>query len=149
MQNNNEGTYVRIHVTKDILKKSMNCATGALLKEDVIVTNCALAIAVRDILPDAAIFSDTITPFPKWTSLKLGNENEEAVIWDAEGDDFPITKEMTSFITMFDNYSPKMRLRISEQSFNLLIPNWVIEQLTREHVDFAQTVIDSPTLELV
>jgi hypothetical protein len=55
---------IKIKVTKDILRKSMMCgvAESRGLTEDkyTSVGNCAIAVAVRDVFPNAHVYMDGI-----------------------------------------------------------------------------------------
>src|SRR5687768_2602043 len=103
-------TKIRINITKDILQKSRMCSTRA--------DNCAFALAVRDLFSGCAVGTKLIYPF-----------FDNATGSDIQFLSFPITEEMTAFIKRFDKSSPEEIDQMEEQSFELEIPDWAIEQM--------------------
>jgi hypothetical protein len=129
-------TKLKIKVTKEILKKSMYCGTKSESTE-LIVKNCAVALAVRDIFPEACVASRYICPFGS-RSNPMGPEY-----------DIELPQEASSFISRFDGYMaiPEMRLKMEEFEFEVEIPDIVIEQI---NIDEIKPLLENhPTLKLV
>lgn len=117
---------ILIKVTKDILKKSMYCG---VVNNDNLSKNCAIALAVRDVFPDASIGLYTM-------GLMYGHEMK-------------VPKKMQAFISAFDilDDRPEKRLEMPEMSFELNIPNEVINQIGIGQI--YKCLSESRTLELV
>jgi hypothetical protein len=145
-------TSIKIKITKDILSRSAMCGinknwdsvietlSGYDPEEGCIPlsSNCAFALAIRDIFPNAEVGEKEIWPF---------YHGEHDIVYVPMK--FGITPEMSMFINEFDSRIPKARAAMEEREFELEIPDWAIERLTKAHVDFVQAVANSPTLELV
>tara|TARA_R110000868_G_scaffold14426_3_gene67154 strand:+ start:13748 stop:14116 length:369 start_codon:yes stop_codon:yes gene_type:complete len=106
---------LQINITKDILQRSMMCGT-----ENFVGTtpeNCAIALAVRDLFPEAVVSSDTIYYFPTNKSCLLPADAQ-------------------NFIEIFDelNTCPEKRLNLNEFSFEIDIPEAVIDAIGLEQV---------------
>lgn len=121
---------LKIKVTKDVLRRSMWCGTKNDDSGFQITTNCALAIAVRDIFPDASAGYQCINPFhscnrldPKWI-----------IQHDAE-----------SFIRSFDILveTPEKRLELPEYEFEVELSDELVELINISDIH------KSPTLEVV
>ncbi len=113
---------LRIHVTKDVLKRSMMCGV------DNLDTNCAIALAVREVFPRANVWSRNI--------------------WVANGR-ILLPEVATKFIRRFDRlkFNPERRLKLHELSFDVLVPPSVIDAIGLAEVK--AIVEKSETLELV
>lgn len=123
---------IRIHVTKEILRESMYCPSGS----HVTIKNCAIANAIHCIFPDAAV---------DYWYIHL-----DGYTWNDESDNkIRIPTEATQFIMQFDNLctKPEARLDMPEMSFDIDVPDAVIERIG---IDEAKDIISkSKTLELV
>jgi hypothetical protein len=119
-------TTLKITVTKEILEKSKMCGTklGILMSE-----NCAIAIAVRDIFPDACVGNPQIL---------LGVLPFDVV-------NLPI--DAIKFIERFDVSSPQDRVNMEPISFEIEIPDEVIAKINID--ELRPLLINHPTLELV
>lgn len=126
---------LKIKVTKQILKDSMMCGT----KEGELVNtrNCAVALAVREILPNVGVCQSFIDIY---------NENDNIVY---SINDLPI--EVSNFITKFDNLrqEPEKRLELPELEFEfeVILPEEYINSINIEEVK--EILKGSKTLELV
>lgn len=118
---------IKIHVTKDILERSKMCGVK---KNSLTVHSCAVAIAVKDIFKSVAVDGITICVYHKigYTEIDLP---EEARI----------------FIRVFDNCKPKDRVLLPEFSFEITIPDSVIDKIGIEQA--THLINESKTLELV
>ena len=120
---------LKIKVTKDILRKAMWCGTGKAPSPSL-STNCAIALAVRDIFPHAQI-SNKITT---WVMVGRG-----------EIDTIQLPIEAIEFIGWFDRLwrSPKKRLLMPELEFEIDVPDHIVEAINISDIH------KSPTLEVV
>ncbi len=89
------------------------------------IHNCAFAVAVRDLFPKANVTGEFI---------RVGER----------GETFNVSNEMSSFISRFDEATPEERVLFPEQSFELEIPDWALEE-----IDISDVFEKSKTLELV
>ena len=129
---------IKIKITKAVLRESADCspkkhlATGKSVGE-----NCAFAVAVRDLLPRAAVGYTSIFPFG--TGYHPDHPST-----------FSISHEMTEFIKKFDRSSEVERLAFNEEEFELDLPEWVVGKIGDENIEEVKRLIStSPTLELV
>lgn len=120
-------TKIKIHITKDILRKSRNCGGQA--------DNCAFSQEIRELFPEAAVGTRTI--YPNF----MNRDREKASNW------FGITEEMTNFIKKFDAFSPEQIVQMPELSFEIEIPDEVLEQM--DISDVHKILAESSTMELV
>lgn len=111
---------ILIKVTKDVLRQSMHCSL------DQATSNCAISVAVRHLLPDAKVLPNFITT-PDACML--------------------LPREAQLFIYAFDNATPEQRLALPEISFEIDLPNEVIEMIGIGEV--YKVLSESITLELV
>lgn len=133
---------ILIKVTKEILSKTRLCTSNYGI-------NCAIAEAVREILPYAITMADSIRIysekcFKKWYE-------REILLYD-----LPTSKPLESiqlppnailFISIFDESQPEERVIMEPFSFEIDIPMDVIEQIG---ISEAYKILsESRTLELV
>lgn len=112
---------LKIKITKDILVRSSFC-DGSKINE-----NCAFAVALRDIFPDARV---------GYTTVFLSTS--EAY--------FGISQDMTDFIREFDHSTPEERKTLPEQEFEVEIPDYILETINIDEV--TETLKDHPVLTL-
>ncbi len=114
---------MRIHITKDVLKRSMLC------EDQVHNQNCAIALAIRDIFPRACV----------WVSC-IAEDDIEII-------QLPV--EAQKFIRAFDSLSknPSARLDLPEFSFDIEVPEEVVNSIGLSEVE--KILKESKTLELV
>lgn len=116
-------TKLRITVTKEILEKSKNCRPEFAFA----VHNCAIALAVRDIFPTAEVNYDFI-----------GIEGLETI---------PLPEAAIDFIEKFDDANSLEREKMDPISFEIEIPDSVINQI---NIDELKPLLENhPTLQLV
>lgn len=126
---------LQINVTKDIIIKSQFC------DEDV-PFNCAVSLAIRDIFPKAGVSPLFIVPFVEGksdfpTAIKEQDKSNLIVL--------PINAVV--FISKFDRSTPRQRLSLEPMSFEIDIPDEVIERI---NIDEVKGVLkDHPTMQLV
>jgi hypothetical protein len=114
-----------ITVTKEILEASKNCGEE---KPASISESCAIAFAVRDIFPEATVTLKNIYPF-------LFSSSEILLP--------PVACE---FIKTFDMSTPEERPLLPELSFDIEIPEDVIEQIDISEI--SKLLEGHPTLKL-
>jgi hypothetical protein len=125
---------LKIKVTKEVLFKSRMCQTELGM-------NCAISLAVRDILPNAIVGRYYIAPF-YYTGYKNG-EN-----WEPDRTCMiPLPIEASSFTQDFDYSAPAQRVLLPELEFEITIPDEVIEKI---NIDELRPLLQNhPTLELI
>lgn len=127
---------LRITVTKEILERSKNCGVtgGNLIKE--MPTNCAIALAIRDIFPNAfveikGIFLDAKS-YLNFYVCKA---------------DIELPQTAKDFIDVFDWADPEDRIALKPISFEIEIPDSVIDQINIE--ELRPLLANHPSLQLV
>lgn len=119
-------TKLKITVTKEILEESKHCRSEAQFA----VTSCAISRAVRDIFPKARVWSSHINP-------QTGDVN----------DNISLPTEAKKFIADFDKSLPIDRVNMDPISFDVELPDSLIEKINIE--ELRPLLTNHPTLELV
>jgi hypothetical protein len=106
---------LQINITKKILSRAMFCGTA--LATGATSENCAIALAVRDLFPQAIVTTDTIY-------YMCINANSL------------LPTEARAFIEVFDDLVeiPENRLNLEEFSFEINVPEEVIDSIGLEQV---------------
>lgn len=117
---------IQINVTKEILEKSKMCNSKMVIGE-----NCAIALAIRDIFPKTYVGNGTIF---------IG-----ANIFEADQIDLP--RNVSKFIVRFDKASAEERILMKEFSFEIDVPEKLINQIGINQVK--EILEKSSTLQLV
>lgn len=119
-----------IKVTKEILEKSKMCGRKA---SDNTGANCAIALAVRDVWPEAWVYHEKIH-----TDL-FGRGNAVFI---------PLPYEAIAFIKHFDSLEidPEARTKMPPISFYVEVPESVIEEIGISEIE--RIVANSNTLEI-
>lgn len=120
-------TKLKITVTKEILKRSKYCGVKGKGLDDL-ASNCAIALAVRDVFPQAIVGVDRIC---------FGLAEQMSIL----------PKIAQNFINQFDRYGPDARPLIKPISFEIEIPDSVINQINID--ELKPLLTNHPTLELV
>lgn len=141
---------ILVKVTKDILERSRFCATTDLLNNKV-GQNCAIGLAIFDLFGNNSWVSENAILFfingIKFTQVKSMFSNMDYSILDKEDYQFTLPEEVTEFIKRFDSSTPDERLNMKLISFEIDVPNEVIDQIG---IGQAYKVLsESKTLELV
>ena len=127
---------LKVKVTKEILEKSKNC--GELCWRDApVYSNCAVALAVRDIFPFASVVYYAFEPF-------FCDESKEPDIKYIQA-----PHNGVDFIELFDSSTPKERLQLPETVVTLQITDEIIDVLNTQIDNWEEVVNASPILELV
>lgn len=128
---------LEIKITKEILKRAKMCGKESPFK---IPTNCAIALAIREIFPNASVNRRKL----------FYNKQDEETYKDCKNEDFLHSKlndEIWSFVIQFDNKSPEERVLMKPFSFEIEVPEEVINQIgIQEAIDI---INKSETLNLV
>lgn len=139
-------TKIKIHVTKEILERSAYCGLRKpinmcngkdimempIMKEGQIGSNCAVALAIWDIFPNAWVNGT----FIKFYSLS-GEETGRSKL------PMPIPK----YINDFDGNSPELRRIMKPISFEIDVPDEVIDEISIGEI--TERLKDCKTIELV
>lgn len=128
-------TKLKITVTKEILERSMYCGEGMASSDkklyNHIRTNCAIALAVRDIWPKAHVDTCVIYPF--------GREAISSMI--------SLPEEAEEFIEKFDEYVPEARAAMEPLEFEVNVPAYVIRKI---NIDELRPLLENhPTLAII
>jgi hypothetical protein len=125
---------IRIHVTEEILRKSMYCPMLRTCPEselDIIKNDCAVSEAVRELFPRAKVFQ---------TGANLD--------WTVEDSCVSFNYETQAFIRSFDNVDDyDERLLIPAYSFELTVPQSLIDAIGITEIE--RILSESKTLEAV
>ncbi len=135
---------ITIKITKDILKKSMMC--GSYPTDKNIGQNCAIALAIRDIFPDAHIQKYKILTNYYCKENILSKRGLATYV---EEINILLPDIASDFIILFDSLRliPENRLLLPELSFEIEISDELIETIG---INEAIEIINkSETLELV
>lgn len=95
---------IQINVTKEVIKKAIYCA-------DNTEQNCAIALAVREIFPNACVSAKC---------LYFHIDEDEHV---------SLPPHAQVFISLFDFLSPTARASMFDISFEINVPDEVIQQI--------------------
>lgn len=118
---------IKIKVTKEILQESKMCQS-----DNQIGMNCAIARAVRDVFPAAWVSHFNLYPF------YFKDDGITSINMPAEA---------SLFITKFDRNDANERVNMTEVSFEIDVPDDVIDQIGISEVH--RILKESKTLELV
>lgn len=113
---------LKINITQDILEKSKNCGGNA--------SNCAISTAIRDIFPNAKTYP---------SGIKQNGNYEECGIH--------LPNEAIDFICKFDFKSPEERVKMKPISFEIEVPDVIIDKIGISQVE--EILKESTTMELV
>lgn len=132
---------IKITVTKEILERSAMCGIcSAQYEFKSVLTNCAIALAVRDIFPIAIINHASIFFNPVDNGRYLKGKKLAAPR-------IPLPEEANMFIIQFDVASIEQRLAMRPFSFEIDVPQSVIDKIGISEV--TRILENSETLELV
>jgi hypothetical protein len=123
---------LKIKVTKEILEKAKYCG----IEKGSVGTNCAIALAVREIFPDAFVAKWEILPF----------FNDELSPQEMELYAIKLPQKATEFISKFDNGSYWSRVKMEPIEFTVTVPKIVIDKINTE--ELKPIIEQSKTLEL-
>jgi hypothetical protein len=119
---------IEIKITKEVLRRSMWCGVE---KRTNAWTHCGIAVAIRDLLPQAEVFNSEIEVFKELAAS------------------IPLPKIASDFIDEFDSLidEPEKRLNLPEFSFEIDVPDEVIERIG---INEAKAILEkSETLNLI
>jgi hypothetical protein len=127
---------ILIKITKDVLKRSAMCGIEKLYKGD----SCAVALAIIDFLPYSSVGKNEVYPFyhSPINYYKLLPKYEDAI---------KLPSAAEEFISTFDALSPEQRIEMPEISFEIEVPDSVIQKIGIGQV--YKVLSESKTMELV
>lgn len=133
-------TKLRITVTKEILERSKYCASD--INQGY---NCAVALAVKDIFPEAYCYQSFMV------FDQAGKDKCDSGFFSASKFKGAIGAHFPAFVFMwiqqFDRIEPNERVKMSPISFEISIPDEVIEKI---NIDELKPLLENhPTLELI
>ncbi len=131
---------VLIKVTKSVLEKSKMC--GKIGDDDYLGFNCAIALAIRDILPNAWVGCQQIDP-----NLDSMIRSENDIHSNGIRNILPLPEKAIEFIKKFDSISTKERVRMEPISFEIDFPDELVEKIGIDEVK--EILNNSKTLELI
>jgi hypothetical protein len=132
---------LKIAVTKDVLERAKYCGTNPNHAASEVPTNCAVALAVRDIFPDAWVTGEGIDVYkPGTSSLEMNTQSIPVGTID-----LPI--EVQEFIEDFDSTLPEYRPQMPELEFEVEVPDSVISMISLDEIK--SLLKNSSTMELV
>ena len=148
-------TRLRINLTKEIIEKSAYCGIrndeGEILTKsnnpsvkgdsDKTSSNCAIALAIWDIFPKSNVEAENIVFYDR-TEIING---EEFLCNNYESTELP--EEARCFIDRFDSYGYEQRIRMTPFSFEIEVPDKVIDRISLD--ELKESLVNHPTLELV
>lgn len=111
----------KIKITRAIIEQCIHC--GCANDQFSIGRNCAIAIALQDILPDAYVTNHYIFPFGIWDELKKDIK-------------IPLPVVAQQFIKLFDGFYliPHLRLLLPEFEFMIDIPQEVVDEINIDEI---------------
>jgi len=130
---------LKVKVTKEILKESMMCGCFS----PKVASNCAVALAVREIFPEAKVACNIFYPFRPTKRARTVKDLTTRVITS--------THDGEEFIRQFDNLkcAPEKRLELPETVVTLDITDEIIDHLSTMIPNYEEVVNAQPNLELV
>lgn len=136
-----------IHITKDILKRSMFCSSkiGGSVGQ-----NCAIGLAIFDLFGDRSwvCADEIILSRHKIHQRKDGLVEINGTVFSKDQAEIcvvPLCKEAQNFIMDFDFSSAGERLYMQPISFDVEIPDVVIDWIKVEDID--SIIANCPTLD--
>lgn len=129
-------TKLKITVTKEILERSKDCEDGS-------AKNCAIALAVRTIFPNALVGQTFMIPFGRTDGYKGSIQK----FTYGPSNCVALPESATKFIRQFDQLEPEERSQMPEISFEIEIPDEAIEKINIE--ELRPLLTNHPNLALV
>lgn len=132
----------QLTITKDILKRSAMCGAFASNPRPL---NCAFALAFNELVPNVwvknthTIFLKKVTEDLPWLA-DFTSSNIVAVVEN--------TDPQKEFISLFDTTTPVGRIELPEQTFEVEIPEEVINYWFKDASEIAQKIANSEVLQL-
>lgn len=117
-----------IKVTKEILERSKDCQLS------IAARNCAIALAVRDLWPDAYVYPGQIYV----QAEDIGNAVAPFIF---------LPNEAQEFIRGFDSTAPQLRPFLAELEFTVDIPDAIIDRINIDEI--RPSLVNHPTLRLI
>lgn len=131
----------KITITKEVIDKSLMCGTQKEQSKRI-TTNCAFAVAYNELIPRTNVFHDSVC-FDDINGIAI--RKLDGVIFHR------LSFEQKDFIYKFDlmDGEPHQRYTLVGQTFDVEIPDEVIEYWHGDAVTAAQKLIDNPIMQTV
>lgn len=134
---------IQINITKEVLRASMYCSTKGSQKECLIGQNCAIGMAIFRLFGQISwVDGDYIQIYRGGLTFNEGGH----IINDYQTR-IPLPQVAKNFIKMFDSELPEFRPGMAPLSFEIDVPNEVIDMIGIGQV--YKVLSESKTLELV
>jgi len=130
---------VLIKVTEQILEKSRFCSQNNPDTANKVGFNCAIALAIRDILPNAWVGGNCIYS-------NIDNKIKSVSDLGIKDGDINLPTNAAEFISRFDRNRPEDRLNMEPISFEIDFPDELVEKIGIDEVK--EILNNSKTLEL-
>lgn len=136
-------TTIRVNVTKKVIEESRFCGNELIAQDweaknkinglDGYMSNCAIAKAIWDIIPNICVLTQEVMFYSKTSCLGVSD----------------LPKKAVRFVDKFDRSSPAERLSLEPISFELEIPDTVIDNISIEEITKRLELQVEKTVELV
>jgi hypothetical protein len=129
----------QLNITKEILRKSSKCSVlqkdiyGTSIKGLDLDRNCAFALAYNQLIPNVIVSNNVEFLTPSSSRIAFSY----------------LTEKQSEFILKFDRATPEERIAFPEQSFEVEIPDAVIDYWFKDHVEMAQKIINNPVIKVL
>lgn len=139
---------IQVNITKEILRQSMNCPvpqTKKASEEAMVGQNCAIGKAIFNLFGDKSFVMKTriVIDINGIDGIKIMNDRE----YSPSLINIEIDEEVAIFINDFDNFSPEKRLEMAPFSFEIELPEEVINLIGISEI--TKILEETPSLDLV
>ncbi len=133
---------IQIKITKEVLERSSMCERPGESREARVGQNCAIGKAIVDLFGSKTWVSKDVIHF-----YKNGNPIDDYGYFNIYSDfRIILPKKATDFINAFDDKTPLERILMHELSFEIEVPNEVIDLIGIGQV--YKVLSESKTLQL-
>ncbi len=129
-------TKITVNITKEVLERSKDCKINSSQKDNKVGQNCAIGLAIFDLLGEKSwVASEYIC----W--YKNGIKYSLCGFIKSECDEFILLPQSAiDFIHEFDNKTPLERTEMIPFSFNIDIPDGILEEI---NIDDVKRIIEN------
>ena len=136
---------ITVKITKEILRESANCQVSAFAHLHKVGQNCAIGLAIFQLFGDMSwVYKRSIGIF--YSGMRYIKTEFASITADADVE-INLPYDATAFIDHFDSCTPEQRLLISPFSFEIEVPEQLIQKIGIGEV--YRILSESKTLELV
>lgn len=127
-----------IHITEEIIQRSKYCNSNGLAELTMVGQNCAIGLAIFDLFGNKSWVADnTIEIHPKGFQLRT-SPNDLIII--------PLPLRAQMFVASFDVCTPEQRDNLNPISFDIELPDEVVNLIGIEEI--TKILTTSNTLSL-